>query len=259
MSAYLSVCAIYRDEGPYLEEWIEFHRLVGVERFFLYDNDSGDDHAAILAPYVSEGIAIVHEWPERPRQKEAYEHCLAEHGDESRWIAFLDLDEFLFSPELRPVPELLVEYEQWPAVGVNRVTYGTSGHKEKPEGLVIEEYVMRFPAVASIKSVVDPARTTGFVNVHAFSYRDDGFAVDERKQPIDGWVTDEYTFDRLRINHYYTRSEAEFADKLDHVRADNAEFRKRPKNPVVGKERDDTITAYAPELREAISRRVGSR
>ena len=35
---YLAICAIYRDEAPYLREWIEFHRLVGVEHFFLYDN-----------------------------------------------------------------------------------------------------------------------------------------------------------------------------------------------------------------------------
>jgi hypothetical protein len=261
MSAYLSVCAIYRDEAPYLEEWIEFHRLVGVEHFFLYNNESVDDHAAILAPYVAEGIAVVHHWPEHPAQKEAYEHCLAEHGAGSRWIAFLDLDEFLFSPEQRPVPELLAEFEQWPAVGVNRVNFGTSGHKDKPSGLVIEEYLMRWPAVQSIKSIVDPARTAGFVNVHAFSYRDGGFAVDEQKRPIDGWVTDEYTFDRLRINHYYTRSEAEFLHKLDHVRADNAQLRKRPKNfrGIAGKERDETITPYVPALRDAISRRVGLR
>ena len=257
MSAYLSICAIYRDEAPYLQEWIEFHRLIGVERFFLYDNESSDDHAEILAPYVSEDVAVVHRWPEHPGQAGAYEHCLAEHGEDSRWIAFLDLDEFLFSPELRAVSEVLAEYEQWPAVGVNRVTYGTSGHREKPEGLVIEEYLMRFPAVASIKSIIDPARTVGFVNVHAFSYDDDGFAVDEHKRRIDGWVTDEFTFERLRINHYYTRSEAEFQDKLERVRADTAKFRKRPKNvgAAVGKERDETITAYVPALREAIARR----
>lgn len=245
MSAYLSVCAIFRNEAPYLAEWIEFHRLVGAERFFLYDNRSSDDHAAVLAPYVAEGVATVHDWPEHPAQKEAYEHCLSRHGAESRWIAFLDLDEFLFSPELRPVSELLVEFEQWPAVGVNRVTFGTSGHKDKPGGLVIEEYLMRWPATASIKSIVDPGRTTGFVNVHAFSYRDGGFAVDEHKQRIEGWMTNEFTFERLRINHYYTRSEGEFLEKLDQVRADNAQLRKRPKHfrGIAGKERDEAITA----------------
>ena len=51
--AYLSICAIYRDEAPYLAEWIEFHRLVGVERFFLYDHMSQDHHLEVLAPYLN--------------------------------------------------------------------------------------------------------------------------------------------------------------------------------------------------------------
>ena len=60
---YLAACTIYRDAASYLAEWIEFHRLVGVERFFLYDNGSADDHRDVLAPYVDEGIAVVHDWP----------------------------------------------------------------------------------------------------------------------------------------------------------------------------------------------------
>ena len=48
---YLAACTIYRDAASYLAEWIEFHRLLGVERFFLYDNGSTDDHREVLAPY----------------------------------------------------------------------------------------------------------------------------------------------------------------------------------------------------------------
>ena len=257
-AAYLSVCAIYRDEAPYLAEWIEFHRLVGAERFFLYDNGSTDGHDSVLAPYVAEGAAVVHDWPRHPGQQSAYDHCLARYGGESRWIAFLDLDEFLFSPRHQPVSELLPEYEQWAAVGVNRATYGTSGHKEKPDGLVIESYVMKWPGAASIKSIVDPSRTVRCLNPHAFAFRDGGFAVDEHKRPIEGWFTAEYTLDQLRINPYYTRSEAEFRHKLAHVRADNAKRREQPANwaRTVGRERDDSITAYGPALREAIAARV---
>ena len=40
--AYLSIWALYQDEAPYMREWIEFHRLMGVEHFFLYDHDSAD-------------------------------------------------------------------------------------------------------------------------------------------------------------------------------------------------------------------------
>ena len=89
MNAYLSICAVYRDEAPYLAEWIEFHRLVGFERFYLYDNGSSDWHREVLDPYVDEGIVLVHDWPEPllpDGQRKAYNHCFEHHGDETRWI-----------------------------------------------------------------------------------------------------------------------------------------------------------------------------
>src|SRR5688572_30328980 len=130
---YLSVCAIYRDEAPYLREWVEFHRLVGVERFFLYNNRSVDDHLEALAPRIEDGTVVQTEWPMVPGQRGAYDHCLQERRDQSRWIAFVDIDEFLFSPTGRPVSEVLADYEQWPGIGVNRLRFGTSGHKVRPD------------------------------------------------------------------------------------------------------------------------------
>ncbi len=44
----LSICGIMKDEGPYLVEWLEFHKLVGVEKFYLYDNSSSDNSIDIL-------------------------------------------------------------------------------------------------------------------------------------------------------------------------------------------------------------------
>lgn len=259
-ATYLSVCAIYRNEAPYLQEWIEFHRLMGAERFFLYDNESTDGHEAVLAPYVAQGVAVVHRWPHHPGQQSAYDHCLAEHGDETRWVAFIDIDEFLFSPLRQDLPVLLEEYERWAAVGVNRATYGTSSHKERPDGLVIESYLMKWPSAASIKSIVDPSRAVRSLNPHAFEYHAGEFAVDEHKRPIDGWFTPEFTLERLRINHYYTRSEAEFRQKLKHVRADNAKLREEPANwaRITGREEDAAITAYVPALREALAARPAS-
>lgn len=53
------MCRIFKDEAPYLEEWIEYHRLVGVDRFYLYDNNSSDDYMDRIRRYVDEGIAAV--------------------------------------------------------------------------------------------------------------------------------------------------------------------------------------------------------
>ena len=191
--AYLSVCAIYRDEADYLAEWVEFHRLVGVERFFLYNNFSEDHHREVLAPYVEEGIVTIRDWPVldgRVGQIPAYNDCLRWHRHDSRWIAFIDLDEFLFCPGGEPLPSVLADYEQWPAVAVRWAMFGTSGHKTKPPGLVIENYRRRidFDGDINMKTVADPTRVTTCLSAHHFGYPYLS-AVDENHFPVPGRET----------------------------------------------------------------------
>jgi hypothetical protein len=265
---YLSVGAIFRDEADYLEEWIEFHRLVGVERFFLYDNGSVDDSRKVLARYERDGAVQVYDWAHAP-QFAAYDDCLARHGRESRWIAFIDLDEFLFSPTGAPLPAVLSGYEPWPAVGVHWCVYGGSGHLRKPDGLVIESYLDRTtdPILNRwIKSVVDPARTLGCLSSHAFRYRSEGaqaFAVDEQHRvlrgPNAGWSND-ISFSVLRINHYWTKSREEWERKLARPDAMHGGTRRfatlgwEHVQEVLSQERDPAITPHAPALRRALGR-----
>jgi hypothetical protein len=257
-TSYLSVCAIYRDEASYLREWIEFHRLVGVERFFLYDNRSVDHHLHVLSPYVEEGIVVLRGWPMPQGQLPAYEHCVREHGGESRWIAFIDLDEFLFSPTGRPLPELLVEYEKWPAVGANWAVFGPSGHVRRPRGLVIENYVERLDVAANktIKSIVDPSRVTRFLGVHRFGYDRLG-TVDENHYPIFGGQTKSVSFARLRINHYFTKSVEEYRESSNRKRPDPAMVEREFDPGRLSRwedvaERDEAILQYLPALRRAL-------
>jgi hypothetical protein len=264
---YLAVCALYRNEAPYLAEWIEFHRAVGVERFFLYDNRSSDDHMRALAPHVEDGTVVLHEWPHLPVQMDVYNHCLTEHGADARWVAFIDLDEFLFSPTLRPLPEVLRDYEQYPGVGVNWAMFGTSGYRTRPVGLVIENYLRRGdPAKGFIgryvKSIVQPRATVRCASAHRFDYRH-GLAVDENGYPIHRDATKSVSFERLRINHYYTRSEEELRAKLERRQRLSATgtppWQARPVNWEAARnefndEHDDLITAYAGEVRAALER-----
>ena len=61
----LSIGAIFQNEAPYLKEWIEFHKLVGVEHFYLFNNCSTDDYLAILQPYIESGEVDLFQWPTR--------------------------------------------------------------------------------------------------------------------------------------------------------------------------------------------------
>jgi hypothetical protein len=261
---YLAICALYRDEAPYLAEWVEFHLLVGVTRFFLYNNLSEDTHRDVLAPYVSEGVVELVDWPLWPGMKQAYSDCLARHKDDTRWIAFTDVDEFLFSPSGKLVPELLADYERWPGVGVNWAQFGTSGHRAKPPGLVIENYVQRSNAAwlnSWIKTIADPSRVEKPAsNNHWLHYRT-GLAVDENENPIDKPFgrTDSVSFSRLRINHYRMKSEQEFLKRSKLPWQWGRE--RRPQVPLseldemLNEHRDETILQYVPALREALLRR----
>jgi len=189
--AYLSICAIFKDEAPYLPEWIEFHRLVGVERFFLYDNLSADGGREVLEPWVRAGVVSISDCSiplGQGGQGWAYADALERARGRTRWLAFIDLDEFLFSPGPTPLPDLLGEYEQHPGVVVNWQVYGSSGLTAKPEGLVIESFVkrarMQWVRNRRIKSIVDPTRAVRPIGPHFFEYADGALAVTEGHEPV---------------------------------------------------------------------------
>ena len=53
----LSVCAIFKSEISHLKEWIEYHQLVGVDHFYLYNNGKDSLVREILKPFIKKGIA----------------------------------------------------------------------------------------------------------------------------------------------------------------------------------------------------------
>jgi Glycosyltransferase family 92 len=256
-ATYLAACSVYLDEAPYLREWIEFHRLVGVERFFLYDNGSRDHHLEVLAPYVERGIVVLHEWPASPLdQRDVYEACLRDHREDARWVAFIDIDEFLFSPAGDGVAELLRDFERWPGVGVNWAMFSHSGHRTAPDGLVIESYPLRDTAENGlIKCIVDPARAVRCDSAHWFTF-DHGLPVDENQWPITGPQTKSTSFERLRINHYASRSEEELLKKAErrtgwmHLRR----WRWHDLHGELDLVRDESIMQWAPALEAALRR-----
>jgi len=158
---HLAICAIFRNEAPYLREWIEFHRLVGVERFHLYQNRSDDAYESIVRPYVDEGLVELTQWPRLPPcHLQAYQHFISRYTGEPWWVAFIDCDEFLFSPCYPTVSEAItaIAAPAWGALGVNWMCFGASGQETPAPGFVTERFVTRpadnFSANRHIKSVV---------------------------------------------------------------------------------------------------------
>ena len=94
----VAVCAIVRNENRYLREWIEWHKGLGVEKFFIYDNGHGNDENP-RDVIGDDPQVVIFDWRDRDgnTQCEAYDECYREHGSEFAWMGFIDIDEFVRS------------------------------------------------------------------------------------------------------------------------------------------------------------------
>ena len=256
----LSLCAIMKDEAPYLIEWLEFHKIVGVERFYLYNNNSTDNTLDIVQSYVQSGEVVLHDWPFSPKQQaSAYEHCLEAYRQESEWITFLDLDEFLFPTEKENLIEVLEEFDSVPAVGVNTLIFGSSGHETRREGLQIENFTQRsqddFESNRYIKSIVRPEQILRPNCPHFFvPINNESFTVTENKEPLTSSISQRLSVQKMRVNHYYTRSKQEMKQKV--MRGDAFFSWGKALSVLEAWDRNEvedlTIQRFVPKLRQAV-------
>ncbi|MEG4457132.1 FkbM family methyltransferase [Microcoleus sp. N9_A1] len=253
----LSVCAILKNEAPYLIEWLEFHKIAGVERFYLYDNNSTDNPLDVVRPYIQSKEVVWHEWQIRPGQVQAYDHCLKTYRHESEWMAFIDLDEFLVPTEQDDLKNLLEEFAEFPAVAVNWLIFGSSGHKNRPDGLQVENFSYRseenLDVNRHVKAIVRPEATICATNPHNFLYLSGQLAVTENKESVEGSFSQTHSVKKLRINHYMTRSLQESKEKMLRGIADSLLtrqwlFEHADRNEV----EDLTIQRFVPKLKQAV-------
>ena len=215
----IGICAIFRDEAPYLKEWIEFHKLVGVEHFYLYNNLSIDDYLSVLQPYINSGEVELTQWlfaaDSASRwyeiQTGAYNDALKKSIHKCKWLALLDTDEFLFPSEKANLNKVLKEYEQFGGVCVNWQLFGSSDIWEIPSNkLMIETLVMGAETLygenLNIKSIVRPKCVEYAPSPHFCIYKSGFYQVTENKQQFYESLPPSISVNKIRINHYWSRN-----------------------------------------------------
>jgi len=129
----ICIIATARNEGPYLLEWIAYHKAIGVQQIFLYSNDNDDGSDALLHALADAGEIV---WIKNNvrvggvAQEKAYSHALSVLPDilDYRWAMIIDLDEFfVLNPDAyRNMNEFLHWHERndVDAIAVNWVFLG---------------------------------------------------------------------------------------------------------------------------------------
>ena len=138
---YLSLIAMFKNEASGMKEWLDHHIAHGVDHFYLVDDGSTDNPMQILQPYIDRKIVSMYPTVPRSipfRQAGLYKKLFTEvyAANESKWVAMIDLDEYLYSPQEIDVRKILRRHEDLSVVGLNWVMFGSNGYKSQPRSIV---------------------------------------------------------------------------------------------------------------------------
>ncbi|HEY3849008.1 MAG TPA: glycosyltransferase family 2 protein [Acetobacteraceae bacterium] len=140
------ICAVLQDAAPGILEWIAFHRLVGVDRFVLYDLGSTDGGASVIARSRFGHQATVIDWARNDGQAAAYADFAANHASRFTWAAVIAQDEFIHPLDADTIRSSLPRYDGFSAVLLRRLTFATPHQQTRPGSIVIGNYTNRFPS-----------------------------------------------------------------------------------------------------------------
>lgn len=260
---YLSIVCIAKYEADYVKEWIDYHLLIGVDRIYFYDNESPDNTIEILRPYIESGKVVYHLLKGRARQLDAYNDAIIRYAKKTKYMAFIDLDEFLVLEEKKTLKETIDSIMRKDlragGVAVNWRVYGSSGHIQKPSGLVIENYLYRgsYDKLGNdhIKTIANPRFVDYYIHVHFPQYKLGFYNIDENGNKVAESKNICKETKHIRINHYLTKSKEECLIRRSREKADatnieniNAleEFAKYNNNDIY----DDIMLKYTEKLKQ---------
>jgi hypothetical protein len=265
----IALACVFQNEAPWLREWLEFHRIVGVKHFYLYNNLSTDNYLEVLQPYLNSGVVEIFDYPAAPLatddQPKIYTHAVNLAKGHNEWLAIVDTDEFI-----TPVAanDLVSYLETIPkdvgGIEISWQCYGTSNiWCLMPKELLIERLTLKAPANDPVnmwyKSIVRPESVTKVESAHNCSYNP-GYRyirVTPCLGPGAASPVNEAAVKDIRVNHYLWRTKEFFYTvKMPRIKRWDVNHFKAG-SPIdylslTNQMEDTSINKYIPALRAAL-------
>ena len=161
--------ATMRNEGPFILEWVTYHRAIGFTDIVICTNDCDDGSPDLLSRLQELGLVThLHRDVEPGDKAQLSAYALAEKLpvlNEVDWAMVLDADEFLnIHVGSGDVADLIDAVPQATAFLVNWRLFGNSGHIAWAPGFVTE----RFTKAATLADGVNLSFKTLFTKIDAY-------------------------------------------------------------------------------------------
>jgi len=268
---FLSVCAIIQNEADYLKEWIEYHKLLGVEHFWIYNHLSTDNYLEVLEPYIKRGEVDLIQWTVNKYpacQLTAYADGIQRASGRTHWLALIDVDEFFVPHKQDSLIGFLKDYESFGQVLVNWQIFGTSNLKSLSSNeLITEKLIEKFPTTFDstwnsnyfVKAIVKPDQVVlPVISSHYYNLKPEFITVDGSKHSVKPYTrTNQVNIQEIQLNHYWFRT----LDYFYHVKMARREevgdkYPQQLINWLLSKgrsEKDQSIQRFIPKLKNAMN------
>lgn len=230
-----SICCMYKNESLHILEWIEYHRSIGFDHFYLYNNRSNDDipvkykngqisnktfREAVIQHYTDLGILTHNNYDVNLADDNfpglqttgdyPFNHCINNYRTESKWVAFIDMDEFIvINHDVQNISYILNEkFKHTDGICLNSRVFGASGHYFEPKGLVVDNYrLYREKLDPYTKAFYKSSNNNGLLGPHCVlgsegTITTDGSGKIIKHEPILHGTVDPILF----LHHYISKS-----------------------------------------------------
>jgi len=233
-----------KNEGPFILEWIAYHRMIGVDDFLIYTNDCDDGTVELLDILAEKGIVQRRNNPFRKTGKKPQQAALDAARSEkvvkdAGWIISMDVDEFInvhiggnkLSDLYAAIGDASLISMTWRLFGNDDI----AGYEDRP---ITEQFtrcaphMIRRPHQAwgfktlfrnqNIFKGIGVHRPRGFKGGKAKWVNGSGQDMPDRLFKT-GWRSDigTYGYDLVTLNHYSVRSVDSFLVKRDRGRVNH--------------------------------------
>lgn len=220
----LAIGAIFKNESHCIKEWIEHHQYHGVSHFFLVNDGSTDNSCEILEPFIASGIVTLHH-ATMPhflgRQRCMYSDYILPHliRKEMKWLAIIDIDEFIWSPKSINLNHVLNELYMYSQIQFRQYVFASNGHVTQPSSVICGFTKRWAERINTYKYFINSDYAFTSLNVHHATFANE-------EDSVDKFIILDDTY--FILNHYIIQSR-EVWNNVKCVRGDADNYRVRTK------------------------------
>lgn len=243
------VGTMQQNEGQDILEWLLYHISQGMDHFIsafslsvvsllfltcllppVYDHFSTDTSREILQPFVDLGWVTYDPWNRNTTwvYAEAFDNFMGNWQKRSKWLVFLDVDEFitrneslLASTSSDALDEPLAtwfdrKYDSYGGVALPRLSFSSNGHYYRPAGSVLESYTEARAVDESFRvpKVMHQGKYRTGGDMAAGKYRDGRVLADSKEQAGEE-MWDGVQDYPVYIHHYWAKSWDECVARIE--------------------------------------------